>query len=101
MPLDPGMNMALEMELKVKIRINQFMKMSLKRASNVCFGTKTVEYCPTQQVEEGFRHRRTAAMGKSRGFGFVRFKTVEAAEKAMNGSHEMDGRKHAPLALFV
>ena len=31
--------------------------------------------------------------GKSRGFGFIRFKTIESAQKAMNDSHEMDGRK--------
>jgi len=51
------------------------------------------------------------ATGKSRGFGFVRFKTVEAAEKAMKDSHEIDDRKlvirlsqkegDTPTKLFV
>jgi len=31
--------------------------------------------------------------GKSRGFGFVRFDSVEAAMKAMNEPHEIEGRK--------
>jgi len=48
---------------------------------------------------------------KSRGFGFIRFKTVEAAEEAVLGCHEMDGRKlevrlsrrgdEVPMKLFV
>jgi len=49
---------------------------------------------------------------KSRGFGFIRFKTVEAAEEAVLGRHEMNGRKlevrlstrgkdEIPMKLFV
>jgi len=30
---------------------------------------------------------------KSRGFGFIRFKTEEGAKEALNGKHSMDGRK--------
>jgi len=48
---------------------------------------------------------------KSRGFGFLRFKTVEGAEQALKGHHEINGRKLAirlskkrdevPMKLFV
>jgi len=47
---------------------------------------------------------------KSRGFGFVRFKTEEGAREAMSGNHEIEGRKLVvkfsekrtnPLQLFV
>jgi len=48
--------------------------------------------------------------GKARGFGFIRFKTVEGARKALNGHHRMMGRmlevklskkKETPMKLFV
>lgn len=48
---------------------------------------------------------------KSRGFGFIRFKSVESAEEALKGYHEIDGRKlevrlskkkdEVPMKLFV
>lgn len=48
--------------------------------------------------------------GKSRGFGFIRFKTVEAAKEALSGEHEINGqklevrisrKKETPCQLFV
>jgi len=46
--------------------------------------------------------------GKSRGYGFVKFKDEESAKEAVNGSHSLKGRKielkmkqEKPLKLFV
>ena len=40
-----------------------------------------------------FQVKFDRATGKSRGFGFIRFKTVEAAKEALNGQHEINGQK--------
>lgn len=46
--------------------------------------------------------------GKSRGFGFLRFKTIDAAKEAVHGEHELNGqkvyirvKKEKPCQLFV
>jgi len=53
------------------------------------------EYFTTACGEVTFcQVKKDKSTGKSRGFGFIRFKTIEAAEKAMKkDAHELDGRK--------
>jgi len=73
---------------------------------------KLQEYFTTACGEVSFcQVKLDKGTGKSRGFGFIRFKEVEAAEKAMKESHEIDGRKlvirlsqkegDTPTKLFV
>merc|ERR1712013_26420 len=73
---------------------------------------KLQEYFTTACGEVSFcQVKLDKGTGKSRGFGFIRFKEGEAAEKAMKESHEIDGRKlvirlsqkegDTPTKLFV
>jgi len=72
------------------------------------FNTYFSERCGELAFCELKLHRETK---KSRGFGFIRFQTVEAAEEALKGHHEIDGRKleirlskkkdEVPIKLFV